>query len=157
MAIHGQRYGIQIQSIGDMASGMQNWPVLCMPPGGKSIYGSWNDEILDEIFYINITDASNPSGYEGQIYRYDTSGWDYNRNTFTIAAYDAKRFAVGHVGHIIYAGYDLPSSCQITWFTNGFSGNSGITGDEDYPIGYMKLQLQQIYSGWYGISQMKQL
>ncbi len=121
--------------IQDMNTGLQNWPVLCLPPGGKSIYGAWNDEVLERMFFINITDASTPQGYEGEIYYYDASGWDYDRSTFTIAAYDASRFAVGHVGHIIYAGYDLPSSCQIFWFSGGFA-NGGITGDEDYPVGY---------------------
>jgi len=122
-------------STGDMENGLQEWPVIFTPPGGTSIYGSWNDEVLCSIFYINITNPADPSGYE-EIYAYDATDWDYERHTFDIAAYDSSRFAVGHVGHIIYAGYDLPSSCQITWFVGGIAGQSGITGDEDYPVGY---------------------
>ena len=33
--------------IGDMENGIQEWPVICTPPGGNSIYGSWNDEVLN--------------------------------------------------------------------------------------------------------------
>ncbi|MEA2054214.1 MAG: sialidase family protein [Candidatus Thermoplasmatota archaeon] len=122
--------------IGEMKNGVQTWPVLCTPPGGQAIYGSWNDEALDIIFFINISNPSDPGSYGEKIYGYDASGWDYERHTFTIAAFDENRFAVGHVGHIEFGGYDLPSSCQICCFTGGFSGGFGITGDEDYPIGY---------------------
>ncbi len=121
---------------GDTQVGLHNWPVLCTPPGGEQIFGSWNDEASNVIYFINVTDPSDPESYSEGMGYYDADGWDYDRHTFTIAAFDENRFGIGHVGHIIVSGYDLPYSCQLISFTEGYSGSFGITGDEDYPIGY---------------------
>jgi hypothetical protein len=121
--------------VGGMAGSVQDWPVLCRPPGGEAVYGSWNDEPLNVMFYINIPNPSDPTSYGENVVSDDMTGWDYDRHTFTIAAFDPNRYAVGHVGHIEFAGYDLPFSCQITYATDGFTPG-GRTGDEDYPLGY---------------------
>jgi len=118
-----------------MTDSVQNWPVLCTPPGGKSVYFVCNDEPLNAMIYINISDPSDPNSYEQDYYGDDMSGWDHDRHTFDVAAFNQRKWAIGHVGHIEFGGYDLPSSCQISYATSGF-GISGRTGDEDYPIGY---------------------
>ena len=119
----------------DTQFGFHNWPVIIGPPGGSQVYAAWNDESNNFIWHINISDPSNPDTYSEQFWTYDASGWDYDRHTFQIAALDQTKFAIGHVGHIEFSGYDLPSSCQIQCFTEGYT-SFGITGDEDYPLGY---------------------
>ncbi len=121
--------------VGGMTDSVQDWPVLCRPPGGEAIYGSWNDEPFNVMFYASIANPSDPNSYGEQVVSDDMTGWDYDRHTFTIDAFDTNRYAVGHVGHIEFGGYDLPFSCQITYSTEGFTPG-GRTGDEDYPIGY---------------------
>ncbi len=121
--------------VGGMADSVQNWPVLCTPPGGNSVYFVCNDEPLNAMLYFNISDPSDPNSYGEEFYGDDMSGWDYDRHTFTVAAFGKNRWAVGHVGHIEFSGYDLPSSCQISYATSGF-GIGGRSGDEDYPVGY---------------------
>ena len=120
---------------GDTQFGYHNWPVMVAPPGGDQVYAGWNDESNNFIWHINISDPSDPDTYSEQTWTYDASGWDSDRHSFTIAALDETKFAIGHVGHVEFAGFDLPSNCQIQCFTEGYT-TFGITGDEDYPLGY---------------------
>ncbi|MDD3493793.1 MAG: hypothetical protein PHZ19_09900 [Candidatus Thermoplasmatota archaeon] len=121
---------------GDMNTGLQNWPAICNVPEGNALFGSWNDEAQGIIFFINVSDPASAASYEAMLGGYDASDWDYDRSMFTVEAYSPQRLSVGHVGHVIYAGYDLPSASQIITFTTGYQGSFGITGDEDYPISY---------------------
>ncbi len=121
---------------GGMADGLQNWPVLVTPPDGNKVIGSWNDEIQLFQFFVEVTDPANPNSYAEGLATFDQSDFDYDRHTYTLEAYDENRFAVGHIGHVIFAGLDLPSNAMISYFTEGFEGGMQSTGDEDYPIGY---------------------
>ena len=122
---------------GDWTNGVQNWPVMCHPPGSDIIYCAWNDDLINAEYFAKITDAGDPASYTAEMLIHDCEGWDEDRHTYCIDALDENTWAIGHVGHIIYAGYDLPSSCQIFYFTTAFDpAGAGITGDEDYPIGY---------------------
>ncbi len=120
---------------GDMASGLQNWPALVTPPGSNVMYGVWNDRTAQVVYVLYAPDAADTGTWE--IGGLDHSGYDSERSAFSAAAMSETTWGWGYVGHVEYAGYDLPSAIEGefqlgTWEEAVFSW----TGDQFFPLSY---------------------
>ncbi|MGC9308943.1 MAG: exo-alpha-sialidase [Thermoplasmatota archaeon] len=120
---------------GDMASNLQNWPVLVSPPGGDVMYGAWNDRTAQSIYVMYAPDPADPGTWE--IGALDHSGYDSERSSFSGAAMSDTTWGWAYVGHVEYAGYDLPSAIEAefqlgAWEEAVFSW----TGDQFFPLSY---------------------
>ena len=120
---------------GDMAEGMQNWPGLIVPPGSNILYGVWNDDATNYQYVMYATDPADPSTWD--IGYLDQSGQDYDRVGYDMAAIDETTWGWCFIGHVEYAGYDLPRAIESefglgTWEEVTFSW----TGDQYYPTTY---------------------
>ena len=117
---------------GDMASGLQTWPALVVPPGSSNIYGVWDDEAMNYQYVMHAADASDPSSWD--IGFLDQSGEDSDRSGYDIAAINDITWGWCFVGHVEFAGYDLPSAIEAefglgAWDEIAFSW----TGDQFFP------------------------